>query len=113
MSQCRTGSDELLDEGCGRVGEDLLGGGVLLDVAAHCAHNGVVYGSRDSFRIEADLLDEVVAAQGVELRYGDILMVRLLERCEVQINQQKLFRGSLFEEDGALFLTSLESVKNP
>ena len=52
-------------------------------------------------------------AQVLALKPGDILMVRLLERCEVQINQQKLFRGSLFEEDGALFLTSLESMKNP
>ncbi len=64
-------------------------------------------------------LDCVIAAlqmplaQVLALKPGDILMVRLLERCEVQINQQKLFRGSLFEEDGALFLTSLESMKNP
>jgi flagellar motor switch protein FliM len=49
--------------------------------------------------------------QVLGLREGDILMTRLLERCEVQINQQKLFRGSLFEEDGCLYLTSLESLK--
>ncbi len=47
------------------------------------------------------------------LRPGDVLSMRLLERCEVQINQQKLFRGVIFEEDGSLFLTSLESVKTP
>ncbi|MED5607147.1 MULTISPECIES: FliM/FliN family flagellar motor C-terminal domain-containing protein [Pseudomonas] len=64
-------------------------------------------------------LDCVIAAlqlplaQVLELRPGDILPVRLLERCEVQVNQQKLFRGTLFEEDGGLFLTSLESVKSP
>ncbi|MCY1337771.1 hypothetical protein D9M69_236090 [compost metagenome] len=64
-------------------------------------------------------LDCVVAAlqmplsQVLGLRPGDILMMRLLERCEVQINQQKLFRSSIFEEDGALYLTSLESVKSP
>ncbi|MGE8497040.1 MAG: FliM/FliN family flagellar motor switch protein [Pseudomonas sp.] len=64
-------------------------------------------------------LDCVIASmqmplsQVLDLRLGDILMVRLLERCDVQINQQKLFRGALFEEDGSFFLTSLESVKNP
>ncbi|MBM7059152.1 FliM/FliN family flagellar motor switch protein [Pseudomonas sp. UL073] len=64
-------------------------------------------------------LDCVVAAlqmplaQVLGLRAGDILPMRLLERCEVQVNQQKLFRGSIFEEDGALYLTSLESVKSP
>ena len=64
-------------------------------------------------------LDCVIAAlqmalsQVLGLRLGDILMLRLLERCEVQINQQKLFRGAIFEDDGSLFLTSLESVKNP
>ncbi|MBC9249825.1 hypothetical protein A9179_06005 [Pseudomonas alcaligenes] len=52
-------------------------------------------------------------AQVLELRLGDILMVRLLERSEVRVNQQRLFRGSIFEDDGSLFLTSLESVKNP
>jgi len=64
-------------------------------------------------------LECVVAAlqmplsQVLGLRPGDILPVRLQERAEVRINQQKLFRGAIFEEDGALFLTSLESVKNP
>ncbi|MDF3933858.1 FliM/FliN family flagellar motor switch protein [Pseudomonas citronellolis] len=64
-------------------------------------------------------LDCVIAAlqmplsQALELRPGDILPIRLLERSEVMVNQQKLFRGTLFEEDGGLFLTSLESVKSP
>ena len=64
-------------------------------------------------------LDCVIASlqmplsQVLGLRLGDILMLRLLERCEVQINQQKLFRGAIFEDDGSLFLTSLESVKTP
>lgn len=64
-------------------------------------------------------LDCIIAAlqmplsQVLDLRPGDILPVRLLDRCEVQVNQQKLFRGTLFEEDGGLFLTSLESVKSP
>lgn len=52
-------------------------------------------------------------AQALALRPGDILPIRLQERSEVRINQQKLFRGTIFEEDGALFLTSLESVKTP
>ncbi|MOA55665.1 hypothetical protein D3C78_1794940 [compost metagenome] len=46
------------------------------------------------------------------LQLGDILMVRLLDRCEVHIKQQKLFYGAISEDDGALFLTSLDSVKN-
>ncbi|QMV63227.1 FliM/FliN family flagellar motor switch protein [Pseudomonas berkeleyensis] len=64
-------------------------------------------------------LDCVVASlqmplsQVLALRPGDILSMRLTERCDVQINQQKLFRGVIFEEEGSLFLTSLESVKTP
>jgi flagellar motor switch protein FliM len=51
--------------------------------------------------------------QVLNLRPGDVVPIRLMERCDVQINQQKLFHGTVFEEDGALFLTSLESVKSP
>jgi flagellar motor switch protein FliM len=50
-------------------------------------------------------------SQVLELRLNDIVMIRLRERCDVEINQQKLFRGTIFEEDGALLLTALESVK--
>lgn len=63
-------------------------------------------------------LDCVVAsaqmplAQVLALQLDDILMLRPLDRYEVRINQQKLFRGTIFEEDGALFLTSLESVNS-
>lgn len=63
-------------------------------------------------------LDCVVASvqmplsQVLGLQLNDILIVRPLDRYEVRINQQKLFRGTVFEEDGALFLTSLESVKS-
>ena len=46
------------------------------------------------------------------LQVDDILMVRLLERCEVHIKQQKLFHGAISEDDGALFLTSLDSVNS-
>lgn len=52
-------------------------------------------------------------ADVLALRPGDILMTRLREPVEVCINQHPLFRGSIFEESGSLFLTSLESVKNP
>ena len=50
-------------------------------------------------------------AQVQALQVGDIVMMRMRERCDVTINQEKLFRGALFEDEGALFLTSLESVK--
>jgi flagellar motor switch protein FliM len=50
-------------------------------------------------------------SQVLGLRPGDILPIRLLERCDVHINQQKLFRGNILEDDGSLLLTSLESVK--
>jgi flagellar motor switch protein FliM len=49
-------------------------------------------------------------SQVLELRLNDIVMIRLRERCDVEINQQKLFRGAIFEEDGSLLLTALESV---
>lgn len=52
-------------------------------------------------------------ADVLALQPDDILMIRMHERCDVRINQQKLFRGAIFEDDGALCLTSLESVKSP
>ncbi|MCP8462742.1 FliM/FliN family flagellar motor switch protein [Pseudomonas sp. ZM23] len=64
-------------------------------------------------------LDCVIAAarmplsQVLGLAPGDVLLIRPLDRVEVRINQQKLFRGAIFEDDGTLFLSSLESVKNP
>lgn len=56
---------------------------------------------------------EMTLAQVLSLSLNDIVMVRLSERCDVQINQQKIFRGAVFEDGGALFLTSLESVNTP
>lgn len=53
-------------------------------------------------------LSEVLA-----LRPGDIIAARLQDPVEVRVNQQRLFRGSIFEDNGSLFLTSLESVKTP
>ena len=55
---------------------------------------------------------QIPLSQVLGLQLNDILMVRPLDRYEVRINQQKLFRGTVFEEDGALYLTSLESVKS-
>ncbi len=52
-------------------------------------------------------------AQVLGLRPGNVIPIRLRERCDVQISGHRLFNGTLFEEDGALFLTSLESVKTP
>lgn len=54
---------------------------------------------------------EMSLAEVLALQPDDIVMVRMPERCEVHIAQQKLFRGAIFENDGALCLTSLESVK--
>jgi kynurenine formamidase len=54
----------------------IVGRGVLLDVAAHRAGNGRDYDPLGSEAIEADELREVVAAQGVELRDGDVLLIR-------------------------------------
>lgn len=54
---------------------------------------------------------EMSLADVLALQPDDIVMVRMPERCDVQIAQQKLFRGAIFENDGALCLTSLESVK--
>jgi flagellar motor switch protein FliM len=56
---------------------------------------------------------EMPLNQVLALQAGDILQVRLLERCDVCVNQQKLFRGSIFEEDGCLYLTSLQHVEQP
>lgn len=51
-------------------------------------------------------------ASVLALQLEDILVMRLLDRCEVHIRQQKLFHGAISESDGSLFLTSLDSVKS-
>lgn len=51
-------------------------------------------------------------SQVLSLEPDDILMVRPLDRYEIRINQQRCFQGTIFEADGALYLTSLESVKS-
>lgn len=54
---------------------------------------------------------QMMLADVLALRPDDIVMVRMQDRCDVRIAQQKLFRGAIFESDGSLCLTSLESVK--
>ncbi|CAG8863197.1 hypothetical protein PS627_00133 [Pseudomonas fluorescens] len=51
-------------------------------------------------------------ASVLALQLDDILVMRLLDRCEVHIGQQKLFHGAISESDGSLFLTSMDSVKS-
>lgn len=59
---------------CGieQTASKLVGRGVLLDVARHL---GVEW-LDDGFGVDAALLDEVCAAQGVEVRRGDHLLIR-------------------------------------
>ncbi len=54
----------------------IVGRGVLLDVVAHREREGRPYDPFGSEPIEADQLRAVVAAQGVELRPGDVLLIR-------------------------------------
>ncbi|WP_187368732.1 cyclase family protein [Baekduia soli] len=49
---------------------------VLLDVAGALAREGAAPDPFDRFVIDAPLLERVAAAQGVELREGDVLLVR-------------------------------------
>src|SRR5205085_12700951 len=53
----------------------IAGRGVLLDVARHERRKGNVIGG-DTFRITPELLDEVAAAERVEIQAGDILLIR-------------------------------------
>lgn len=55
---------------------------------------------------------EMSLGEVLALQPGDIMMIRMQERCDVRIAQQRFFRGAVFEQDGALCLTSLESVKS-
>lgn len=57
-------------------------------------------------------MTQMPLSQVLALEPNDVLMVRPLDRYEIRINQQKLFRGAIFEDDGALYLTSLESVNS-
>jgi len=54
----------------------LAGRGVLLDVDRHMRKRGTVIDQNSAFPITAALLDEIAAAQKVEIKPGDILMIR-------------------------------------
>lgn len=54
----------------------IVGRGVLLDVETYARGQGLEYGPDMAFPITADLLDAIVKAQGVEMRKGDIVMMR-------------------------------------
>jgi kynurenine formamidase len=54
----------------------IVGRGVLLDVVAHRARQGRDYDPLSGETIQADDLRDIVAAQDVELRPGDILCIR-------------------------------------
>lgn len=54
------------------VRDRMVGRGVLLDVARHRGEESLALGHR----ITADELDAVAAAEGVEIRSGDILLIR-------------------------------------
>jgi kynurenine formamidase len=58
--------------GIGHMRESFIGRGVLLDLAGHAGVDSLEPG----FVIPPDMLDEVIAAQGVELRAGDMLLLR-------------------------------------
>ncbi|NMG69058.1 FliM/FliN family flagellar motor switch protein [Parazoarcus communis] len=65
-------------------------------------------------RLECVLASAQLPLAGVmALQPGDVLPIRLRERCEVRINRHPLFSGAIYEHAGALCLTSLESVSNP
>jgi len=67
--------DERLGVGAWAAG-GIAGRGVLLDVVAHREREGRAWDPFGPEPIEADELRAVVAAQGVELLQGDVLLVR-------------------------------------
>jgi hypothetical protein len=76
------GLDEELGPGAGPLGIEhwaergIVGRGVLLDFAAHRRRSGRDYDPLGGEAIEAEELGQVVAAQKVELRPGDVLLLR-------------------------------------
>jgi kynurenine formamidase len=54
----------------------IVGRGVLLDLVAHRERGGAAYDPMAAEALEADELREVVGAQGVELREGDVICIR-------------------------------------
>ncbi len=71
--QVRTGQRNGIEHWARR---GICGRGVLLDVARHQAAKGQPIDATTPFRIPPELLEEVAAKEGVEIRAGDILLVR-------------------------------------
>ena len=73
---------EVVTPGAGRLGIEhwarrgIVARGVLLDVAGALEYEGVALDPFDFFPIGPELLERVAAGQGVELRAGDILLLR-------------------------------------
>jgi hypothetical protein len=72
-AQCQAGERNGIEHMARR---GIAGRGVLLDVARHQQRRGAAIDPRDAFRITPALLNEVAVAEGLELRAGDILLVR-------------------------------------
>ncbi len=76
------GLDEELGPGAGPLGIEhwaergIVGRGVLLDLVAHRERSGGEYDPLGGEAIEVAELEDLVAAQGVELRPGDVLCLR-------------------------------------
>jgi kynurenine formamidase len=54
----------------------IVGRGVLLDVDRHLREKGIEYDAMRSFSVDAGVLADVAAAQGVSIRRGDVLCLR-------------------------------------
>ncbi len=54
----------------------IAGRGVLLDVPRFFAAEGLAYDTASTIALDAAMLDRIAAAQGVELRGGDLLLLR-------------------------------------
>lgn len=54
----------------------IAGRGVLLDVPRFFAREGLDYDTERTIPIDAAMLDRILASQGVELRGGDMLLIR-------------------------------------
>lgn len=69
--RCRPGSVHVWSKHGG-----ICGRGVLLDYAAYAAAHGIRYSPGESHAITAAVLDKVAAWEAVDLRAGDVLLVR-------------------------------------
>jgi len=54
----------------------LVARGVLLDYVRYAEENGIKYNCFTDHRISTDVLEKIAKSQGVEFKYGDVLIVR-------------------------------------